>query len=114
MCNTERLIANGGHHGNARSVQEDRDHESGDTDADMIHFEILASNLLRDASNPSYPARLNPTYKAVVGNIKNIPALESWLSALSFENPNNSITTGLMYDREQRESILEKIVNGTL
>lgn len=82
--------------------------------ADLIHFEILASNLLRDSRNPSYPARLNKDYSAIIMNIKQIPALESWLSALSFEDPNKSITTGLTYDRDQSESVLEKIVNGSL
>jgi len=82
--------------------------------ADMVHFEVLSSNLLRDADNPSYPARLNNNYKAIIVNIKQIPALESWLSALSFENPNESITMGLTYDRDNTESILERIVNGNL
>jgi len=83
-------------------------------DADMVHFEVLASHLLRDAGNPSYPARLNPNYNATVVNLKNIPALESWLSALSFEDPNKAITMGLMYNRDNKESVLEKIVNGKL
>lgn len=82
--------------------------------ADMVHFEILASHLLRDRGNPSYPARMNDHYDAIVVNLKNIPALESWLSALSFEDPNKSITAGLMYDRDTQESILEKVVNGNL
>jgi hypothetical protein len=82
--------------------------------ADMVHFEVFASQLLRDKNNPSYPARLNSNYEPIVGSLKRIPSLESWLSALSFEDPNHAITTGLMYDREHRESVLEKIVNGTL
>jgi len=82
------------------------------TDADMIHFEILASNLLRDKGNPSYPARLNRKYNPMVGSLKSLPGLESWLQALSFENPKQSITTGLMYDRPSSETILEKLVTG--
>jgi hypothetical protein len=82
--------------------------------SDMIHFEVMASQLLRDKTNPSYPARLNKNYSPVVVSLKKIPSLESWLSALSFEDPNYAITTGLTYDREQQESILEQIVNGNL
>lgn len=81
---------------------------------DLIHIEILASNLLRDKNNPSWPARLNKNYNATVGNLKSIPGLESWLSSLSFENFNESITKGLVYDRPEKETILEQIVTGNL
>jgi DNA-directed RNA polymerase beta' subunit len=82
------------------------------TDADMVHFEILASNLLRDAGNPSYPARLNKNYNPVVGSLKSVPGLESWLQAFAFENPKQAITNGLIYDRPTDETILEKIITG--
>ena len=81
---------------------------------DMIHIEILASNLLRDKGNPSYPARLNKNYQATIGSLKGIPALESWLQSLNFENINKSITQGLVYDRPEQETILERIVTGDL
>ena len=81
---------------------------------DMIHVEVLVSNLLRDRGNPSYPARLNSNYNAMVGNLKNIPALESWLQSLNFENLNKSITTGLVYNRPDSETLFEKIVTGNL
>jgi len=81
---------------------------------DLIHLEILASNLLRDKGNPSYPARLNKNYSPMVGSLKNIPALESWLQSLNFENINKSITQGLLYDRPTDETLLEKIVTGNL
>jgi DNA-directed RNA polymerase beta' subunit len=80
--------------------------------ADLIHFEILACNLLRDKGNPSYPARLNPNYGAVIRSLKSIPKLESWLQSLAFENPKESITTGLIYDRPIDETILEKLITG--
>lgn len=82
------------------------------TGMDLVHLEILASNLLRDRGNPSYPARLNPNYNPVVKSIKAIPKFESWLQAFSFEDPKESITTGLIYDRPTNETILEKLVTG--
>jgi DNA-directed RNA polymerase beta' subunit len=82
------------------------------TDADLIHLEILASNLLRDKGNPSYPARLNPHYNPVVKSLKSIPKLESWLQSFAFEDPKASITTGLIYDRPSTETILEKLITG--
>jgi hypothetical protein len=81
---------------------------------DMVHYEILASNLLRDKSNPSYPARLNKNYNAIIVSMKNIPALESWLQSLNFENINKSIIQGLLYDRPEQETILERITSGQL
>lgn len=83
------------------------------TNGDLVHMEVLVSNLLRDRSNPSYPARLNANYDAIVGSLKKIPSLESWLSSLNFENFNQSITTGLIYPRPESESLLEKIVTGS-
>ena len=80
--------------------------------ADMIHYEILASNLLRDSKNPSYPARLNKNYDPIVKPLKSVPGLESWLQALAFEDPKQSITNGLIYDRPPSETILEKIITG--
>jgi len=82
------------------------------TDCDLVHLEVLASNLLRDKGNPSYPARLNKNYNAVVMPLKSIPKLESWLQSFAFENPNASITSGLIYDRPTDETILEKIITG--
>ena len=85
------------------------------TGCDLVHMEVLTSNLLRDSSNPTYPARLNQkNYKPLVGNLKNIPALESYLSSLSFENVNKSISNGLVYDRNKNQSVLEDIVTGDL
>jgi len=80
--------------------------------ADMIHFEILASNLLRDKGNPSYPARLNKNYDPIVKSLKSIPGMESWLQSFAFENPKQSITTGLVYTRPGDETILEKLITG--
>lgn len=82
------------------------------TDADMIHFEILASNLLRDSGNPSYPARLNKNYNAIVRPIKSLPGYESWLQSFAFVDPKGSISTGLLYDRPTDETILEKLITG--
>jgi DNA-directed RNA polymerase beta' subunit len=91
------------------------DQYSADTDCDFVHFEVLVSNLVRDANNLRIPARLNrKEYKPVIGNIKAIPSYESWLSSLSFENFNKSIETALVYPRPPEESILEKIVTGNL
>jgi len=85
------------------------------TGMDFVHFEILASQLLRDSGNPTYPARLNAkNYKPMIVSLKNIPTYESWMQSLEFENFNKSITNGMMYDNKLDESILEKLVSGKL
>ena len=80
--------------------------------ADLIHFEILASNLLRDKGNPCYPARLNKNYDPIIKSLKSVPGMESWLQAFAFENPKQAITTGLVYTRPGDETILEKLITG--
>jgi len=81
--------------------------------ADMVHFEVLASNLLRDSKNPSYPARLNPTeYRPVIMSLNSIPKYESWLQAFAFQDPKDAIMTGLLYPRQEKETIIEKLISG--
>jgi hypothetical protein len=47
-----------------------------------------------------------------VVSLKSIPKLESWLQSFAFENPNASITSGLVYDRPTDETVLEKLITG--
>ena len=83
--------------------------------ADMVHYEVLVSNLLRDRGNPSYPARLNPDkYDSIVISLNSIPKMESWLQAFAFQDPKDAIMTGLIYQRPTKETILEKLITGNL
>lgn len=84
------------------------------TDADLVHFEVLASNLLRDASNPRYPARLNyKNYHPILKSPQDVPKLESWLQGLAFERPSDAITYGLLYDNPSDETIIETLITGS-
>lgn len=83
--------------------------------ADFVHFEVLVSNLLRDGGNPSYPARLNTkNYNPITVGLKNIPTQESWLEAFCFENSKEAITTGLLYERDNEQTIFEKLATSTI
>lgn len=83
--------------------------------ADMVHYEVLVSNLLRDKGNPAYPARINPDkYDAIVISLNSIPKMESWLQAFAFQDPKDAIMTGLIYQRPSKETILEKLITGNL
>lgn len=82
---------------------------------DIIHIEILVSNLLRDKNNPSRPARMNTDYNYTMMNIKEIVFQQSFLQGLEFENVNKSITQGLISDRPTEPSPLENIlIKGTV
>lgn len=86
-----------------------------DCDADFVHFETMVSNLLRDSSNPSYPARLNPKeYRPKIISLNSIPAQESWFEAFCFQNSKDAITNGLLYDRNETQTILERLATQNL
>ena len=81
-----------------------------DCGADFVHFETLVSNILRDAGNPAYPARLNfKKYKPIIISLNAIPQNESWLEGFCFQNSKESIMTGLLYDRNTEPTILERM-----
>jgi len=83
--------------------------------ADFVHFETLVSNVLRDSTNPSYPARLNPReYKPKIISLNAIPAQESWFEAFCFQNSKEAITNGLLYDRNETQTILERLATQNL
>lgn len=83
------------------------------TNCDMVHFEVVASQLLRDKGNPMIPARLNPTqYNPQIIRLKSIPDYESYLTSMAFENFSKAITTGLTYENIGGQSIIEKIMTG--
>lgn len=83
--------------------------------ADMVHYEVLVSNLLRDKGNPAYPARLHyKDYNPIVISLNSVPKMESWLQAFAFQDPKDAIMTGLIYDRPEKETILEKLITGNL
>ncbi len=84
------------------------------TNADLIHFEILLSQCLRDKKNPQIPARLGKTWDPTMMNIKKIVFSTSFLQGLSFENIGESLKVGLISDEPHESSIIEKILTGEL
>ena len=68
------------------------------SDVDLVHFEVIISNLLRCRSNPSLPARLCPQWQPKQYPIKQIPFVDgySWVLGLAFENASKAISTGLI------------------
>jgi hypothetical protein len=84
------------------------------SDLDLVHLEIMASQVLRDKKDHSMPARLGRTWDPVMANIKTDVFNTSFIQGLAFENVGKAIDTGLTTSKETDPSILEKVVTGEL
>ena len=80
------------------------------SDIDQVHIELIISNMFRDADDNTIPARLNNYRKPVVVGQRKQPFIDSWLSALSFENVGKAIQTGLITNKEAKLDPVEQIV----
>ena len=83
-------------------------------DIDSVHAEVLLSNVLRDKSDPSQPARLGKEFNPTMMNIKDIVFKGSTMASLAFENINKATQTGLTSEKEPEPSIIEKLMTGQL
>lgn len=77
---------------------------------DLVHIETIVSNMFRDAEDLTIPARLTNYKNVQVVGQKKLPYILSWLSALSFENINRAIKTGLINGKDANLDPLERIV----
>jgi len=84
------------------------------SDLDLIHLEVLASQVLRDKKNHAIPARLGKPWDPIMANIKTDVFNTSFIQGLEFENVGKAIDTGLTTSQEGEPSIMEKIVTGEL
>jgi len=84
------------------------------SDLDLVHLEVLASQVLRDKKNHAIPARLGKPWDPVMANIKTDVFNTSFIQGLAFENVGKAIDTGLTTAQMSDPSIMEKIVTGEL
>lgn len=85
------------------------------SDMDLVHMEILLSQVLRDKDNPVLPSRVGKDpMNPVLFNIKRNIFNSGLLQGLAFENVNEAIKTGLITETELPPSVLEKLLTGTL
>lgn len=84
------------------------------SDLDLVHLEILGSQVLRDKKDHSKPARLGSTWDPVMANIKTDVFDTSFIQGLAFENVGKAIDTGLTTSQQSDPSVLEKVVTGEL
>jgi hypothetical protein len=84
------------------------------SDMDLVHFEILASQVLRDKKKHEIPARLAKTWDPVMMNIKNDVFASGFIQGLAFENIGKAIETGLIAKEDIDPSIMGRIMTGDL
>ena len=76
----------------------------------LVHLEILVSQLVRCKHNLSIPARLCPTWEPVMVSITKIPQYESWIRSLQFERFHDSVENALVKGKLQSSSLLDRIM----
>ena len=86
----------------------------GMSDMDLVHFEILISQAIRNRTDPSIPARLGKKWDPVMMNIKQNVFNIGFLQGLAFENVRKALDTGLTTSKDLDPSILEKLATGEL
>lgn len=77
---------------------------------DSVHLEVVISNMCRDINDNKLPARLNDYKNFEIIGCKKLPFIDSWLSALAFQDINKSIITGLVNEEESTFNDLEKLL----
>lgn len=76
---------------------------------DLVHTELIISNIFRQSDDITKYARLNNYKNAVIVGCKQLPHVDSWISSLMFEDINKSIKTSLVNDRSANMNPLEKL-----
>jgi hypothetical protein len=82
------------------------------SDLDLVHFEVLISQILRDRKNPALAARLGKTWDPIMMNVKNTVFAQGFVQGLAFENVNKAIETGLTSGEDIDLSLFGRIITG--
>lgn len=80
-------------------------------DVDLIHLELIISNIFRQKDNISVRCRLSGNYKnSTLIGVSAQPFQDSWASAMSFHHINKAIKNGLIQGKDCEENPIEKII----
>lgn len=80
------------------------------TQSDSCHLELIVANMFRNKEDTSVHGRLINYKNCRMVGAKEAPFIDSWLSALAFENPNKAIKTGLISNKDAKLNPIENIV----
>jgi len=78
---------------------------------DLVHIELVVSNMFRKQSNHQIRCRMNGNYKnsTIIGQ-KAQPFEDSWNSALAFQYIDKAITQGLVKGKDAEMNPIENII----
>lgn len=77
---------------------------------DLVHIELILSNMFRVKSDLTIPCRLKDYSDFEIVGIKKLPFLNSWLTGLSFEDPNKAIKTALLNEKDADMNPIERVL----
>jgi len=80
------------------------------TQSDSCHLELIVSNMFRTKDDLTIYGRIGGYKNCKLVGAKEAPFIDSWLTALAFENPNKAIKVGLLKNRESNLNPIENIV----
>jgi len=78
---------------------------------DMIHLELIISNMFRTKDDLDTRCRINGNYKdSIILGVSSQPFQDSWASAMTFHHINKAIKNGLIYGKDCEENPIEKVI----
>lgn len=68
-------------------------------DWDLVHLEVIVSNIMRWKNDPRLPARVKYPYEPALYSIKNLPSIMSWPLGIAYEDFDKAITFGIISEK---------------
>jgi hypothetical protein len=77
---------------------------------DLIHIELIVSNMFRMKDDLSTPCRLKDYKDFEIVGIKKLPYQNSWLTGLSFEDPKKALMLALINEKDNDMNPIESVL----
>jgi hypothetical protein len=77
---------------------------------DLVHLELVIANIFRVKDDITIPCRLKNYDNFEIVGIKKLPHINSWLTGLSFEDPNKAIKEALLKQKDNDMNPIEKVL----
>lgn len=77
---------------------------------DLVHSELVIANMFRVKDDITIPCRLKNYDNFEIVGIKKLPHINSWLTGLSFEDPNKAIKEALLKQKDNDMNPIEKVL----
>lgn len=82
--------------------------------SDLIHSEIVISNMVRDAKNINLLSRYKRVYGKdnVIVGVTNQAKTDSLMTSLAFRDINRAIENALIQGKSSKDNAIDKVING--